>query len=167
MWSQVAQSQYASSTHAHHSVELTVGPEEVVGSMAEVGHDQPAIAQCGELEGSPELSRPLALLSDLTDEPALPVDLRDAGGLAIEDVQIAGFIERDTRDLAEGLPGIAVERPDPEDFLEGGVQCPVRAGHLHHFLRSQRNGRENQCRDRPPQPFHPSCTNHDTPRFPL
>ena len=121
-------------SHPHHPLEVAVRTEEVVGAVFEVGHRDAPVLQGHEINRHAELARAFALPADLADQRAAGIHDEDPRGLAVEHVESAGAVEHHFLHIAELLPFLTHERPDPEHLLEVGVEPAVLAGEFDGFL---------------------------------
>ena len=113
--------------------ELAVRTEENENASPRVVNRDALITAGGECPygmDSAELAGALAHPAELTDQIPLTVHDRNSRGLAIEDVEVAGRVEVDIRDLSEGVPFISQDGSDPVQFLEIGGQNAIFGGQL-------------------------------------
>ena len=114
------------------ALEPAVGGEDGEPHVPGIVHHRPSVPCDGELEGvggvASELAGPLPLPDELAHQFAPWVHDRDPHRPGVEDVQVAGPVEGHSGHITEGVPVAAVQRADPVDLLEPGVQGAVLGG---------------------------------------
>ena len=154
---------------ADHALEGAGSVKELVGAVAQVAHDRGSVPQHREGDRSDELAGTSTPRAELAQEaardvehqnPQIPGTSEIAG--PVEHVQIALGVEGHLVDLAEHLPGLAVEDADPVDLLEVGFDPLVLPRQLDDLLGREGGGgkceREDRWRDRVQAGrFHSGC----------
>ena len=109
----------------------------------------PPVPHDGELQrgrvAAPELTGAFPFPNELAHQVALQVDDIDPYRPSVEDVEVAGTVETDAGNAAEGVPATPIQRAQPVDFLEAGVERPVFGRQFDHLLSGDRPRRFVSC----------------------